>query len=688
MPCLVLAITGACNGSNDEGGGTSSDDGTERVSRLLPTDAGDGAERASALTPSGASDGTERASRLIPTDADDTEWLEELAVEELADLEDAKVIHDFRFRDVSADSGITFVHRIVDDAGRAYKAVHYDHGNGVAVADVDGDGSLDLYFVNQAGPNQLAVGNGDGTFTDVTSTSNTALDDRIKSSATFADIDNDGDPDLFVTSVRGGNVLFENIGDRVFRDITDSAGVGYVGHSSAAVFFDYDRDGLLDLLVVNVGEHTTDVRSSDPPYYYLGHTDAFGGHLYPERSEASVLYHNDGGNTFSDVSRDMGFVDDSWSGDAVVLDGNADGWPDVYLLNMQGNDRYYENAGGKEFVERSAEVFPRTPWGSMGAKPFDADNDGSIDLFVTDMHSDMSQDVAPRDENRKSDVVWPEDFRGRDAGSVWGNALFLDRDEFVERSDALGLENYWPWGPSVADLNADGFDDVFITAGMNYPYRYARNSVRLNNAGAGFLEAASALGVEPRAGGLTTPWFILDASGSDRNHADATGLVGDVEIWAARASRSAAIFDIDGDGDLDVVTNEFNAAPMVLVSDLAEHHDVRFLAVSLVGTTSNRDGLGAEVTVIAGRSSYTKVFDGASGYLSHSLIPLYFGLGDAETVDRVEVRWPSGTTQVLDKPIAANTTLTLVEEQSEDQDAQPATTVDAPPTTDGHAGHD
>ena len=115
-------------------------------------------------------------------------------------------------------------------------------------------------------------------------------------------------------------------------------------------------------------------------------------------------------------------------------------------------------------------------------------------------------------------------------------------------------------------------------------------------------------------------------------------------IWGARGTRSAVIFDVDGDGDLDIVTNEFNAAPMVLVSNLTEKTRVHYLAVKLTGTTSNRDGLGAIVKVTAGGSTYTKVFDGNSGYLSHSLYPLYFGLGAAESVDGIEVLWPSGKT--------------------------------------------
>ena len=241
-------------------------------------------------------------------------------------------------------------------------------------------------------------------------------------------------------------------------------------------------------------------------------------------------------------------------------------------------------------------------------------------------------------------MKWPVSFRGNGKTSIWGNSLFLKDGpgKFREVSDAIGVENYCPWGPSVGDLNADGFDDVFIASGMNYPFRYMVNSVKLNDRGQRFVDAEFALGVEPRRGGVTTPWFELDASGKDKGHRDAAGHDGRVAVWGARGTRSAAIFDVDGDGDLDIVTNEFSTAPMVLVSNLTEKTQVHYVAVKLDGTTSNRNGLGAVVKVTAGGSTYTKVLDGNSGYLSHSLYPLYFGLGAAEAVDGIEVVWPSG----------------------------------------------
>ena len=248
--------------------------------------------------------------------------------------------HDFTFTDRLRESGITFRNRSVDDAGRTYKAAHYDHGNGLAVADVDGDGLVDVYFVSQVGGNQLWRNIGGGRFEDITASAGVAVPGRISVTASFADIDNDGDADLYVTTVRGGNVLFENQGNGRFRDISAESGLNYTGHSSGAVFFDYDRDGRLDLLLLNVGKYTTETLAGDAPYrYYLAFDDAFHGHLMPERAERSLLFHNEGNNRLTDVTDQMGLTGSFWSGDASVVDVNDDGWPDLYVLNMQGNDQ-------------------------------------------------------------------------------------------------------------------------------------------------------------------------------------------------------------------------------------------------------------------------------------------------------------------------------------------------------------
>ena len=594
-------------------------------------------------------------------------WLDSRKELQIASADNVSAYHDFQFQDTVEESGITFSNRIVDDAGKYHKAVHYDHGNGIAVADVDGDGLLDLYFTTQIGSNELWKNLGGGKFKDIT-TDSIALNDKIGVSASFADTDNDGDADLIATTVRGGNYFFENDGNGNFTDRTDHAGLDYIGHSSGAVFFDYDKDGLLDLFLCNVGVYTSDERGNGG--YCIGLQDAFQGHLKPEeRNELSKLYRNEGDNVFVDVSKETGLLDQSWTGDAAPLDFDNDGWVDLYVLSMQGHDQLYRNEEGKSFKRVSRDVFPKTPWGAMGIQIFDFDNDGNQDVYITDMHSDMSEEVGPNREKLKSDMKWEESVLKSGGMSIYGNAFFrsLGNGKYEEVSDSIGAENYWPWGLSAGDLNADGFIDVFIASSMNFPFRYGINSVLLNESGKRFADAEFILGVEPRRQGRTAkPWFTLNPSAEDKEHSlvKEYNLTEPVEVWGSLGTRSSAIIDIDNDGDLDIVTNEFHDGPMVLRSNLSEKKQVNKLQVQLIGKgngASNRDGLGATVRVMAGSKTYVQVNDGVSGYLSHSLIPMYFGLGEANRVDSVTVLWPSGKEQTL-KDIDLEELLKIIED--------------------------
>lgn len=589
-----------------------------------------------------------------------------------------KVLHGFRFDDRWEASGITFEQRPVDDGARNYKAVHYDHGTGLAVADVDADGRPDLYFVNQIGGNQLWHNLGGGRFEDWTGRAGVGLAERVCVAASFGDLDNDGLPDLVVTTVRMGTVIFLNRGGGRFEDGTARAGIGggRPAHSSGVVLFDYDRDGLLDLFVTNVGVYTRNEKGRGG--FYLGRSDAFQGWQFPSRTERSVLYRNLGGGRFEDASAKAGLDHRGWSGDATACDVNGDGAPDLYVLSMSGADRYYENTGRGGFVDRTADVFPRTPWGSMGVKFFDFNLDGRLDLYVTDMHSDMTtlqikegdRDFSARFEKLKSDpwcsAEWSPAALQRASNSILGNAFFRNDGggRFVESSASLGLETYWPWGVTAADLNADGFEDLFVTAGMGYPLRYAINSVLLNEAGGRFVDAEFVLGVEPRAGNrIEKECFQVDCSGEDKSNALCRGRTGVWRVIGSTSSRSGAAVDLDGDGDLDLVTNEWNDRPQVLVSDLSARRPVHRLEVRLRGTSSNRDGLGATVRVTAGGRTQVRYNDGKSGYLSQSSMPLYFGMGDSVSVDEIEVIWPTGRRQAVRGPLAMDRTMEIIEER-------------------------
>ena len=287
-----------------------------------------------------------------------------------------------------------------------------------------------------------------------------------------------------------------------------------------------------------------------------------------------------------------------------------------------------------------------------------------------DMHSDMWTEEGPADEKKKAPTPPAEDFLMGPANSfVFGNSLYhnLGGDKFAEVSDQMGVENYWPWGPSIGDLNADGWDDIFIASSMNFPFRYGINSVLLNNRGQKFLDSEFLLGVEPRKGGEThKPWFDLNCSTLPANAEryltePCKGQKGTITVMSSLGTRAAVIFDLDNDGDLDIVTNEFNAVPQILVSNLSEKQRIHWLKVKLTGTHSNRDGLGATVRVTCGGKTFMKFNDGKSGYLSQSSLPLYFGLGDATKVEQVEVDWPSGKKQVITKNLVANSVLPITE---------------------------
>jgi hypothetical protein len=197
---------------------------------------------------------------------------------------------------------------------------------------------------------------------------------------------------------------------------------------------------------------------------------------------------------------------------------------------------------------------------------------------------------------------------------------------------------------------------------MGYPFTYAVNNLLLNDAGTRFIDSDCTLGIEPRLEGRTeTDYFRLDCGGVDKNHPLCQGQDGGVMVEGTVSSRSSVVFDLDNDGDLDIVTNEINDRPQIFTSDLAQKKKIQFLKVKLVGTKSNRDGLGSIVSLTAGGLRQTQQHDAKSGYLSLSSLPLYFAFADGKKIDRVEVAWPSGRKQVLEGKVSPNSVLTVVE---------------------------
>src|SRR5262245_7306973 len=247
------------------------------------------------------------------------------------------------FRECATDAGLTWqMSFLPNEQGERFKINLYDHGSGVAVGDYDGDGRDDLYFCNQLGPNALYRNRGDGTFEDVAAAAGVALGDRVCVAAAFADYDNDGDQDLYVTSTRGGNVLFRNNGKGAFEDATGRAGLAHVGHSQAAVFFDHDGDGLLDLFLTNTARWTLDVYDRNSRSWVgRGQFDD----VVRSPKEFNLLYRNNGDGTFTDVTRKAGLEGRGWAGDTVAFDYNEDGRTDLFVTCMFGRCQLYRNNG-------------------------------------------------------------------------------------------------------------------------------------------------------------------------------------------------------------------------------------------------------------------------------------------------------------------------------------------------------
>jgi len=329
--------------------------------------------------------------------------------------------------------------------------------------------------------------------------------------------------------------------------------------------------------------------------------------------------------------------------------------------SMFGRGQLYRNSGHGTFTDVTAETLGPTPHGAIGAKVFDYDGDGRLDLFVVDMHSDMWMGLdsrhasleeakqaqhrrflspaGPRVDERAEGFVRSQRQSFAMAGKnydelLFGNALYrnLGNGKFAETSQEAGLETFWPWGIATGDFDNDGHEDVFITSGMGYPFYYWPNQLMMNKGNGTFVERAAELGVEPPTGGVYQEKNIAGQK-------------------AARSSRSAAVADFDGDGRLEIVTNNFNDRPYFFANRFPLRN---YLELRLTGTSSNRDAIGAVARLWVGNTVMVREVNPAGGYLAQSSRTLHFGLGDRSKVDSIKIRWPRGLIQTLVNP-AINT---------------------------------
>jgi hypothetical protein len=555
-----------------------------------------------------------------------------------------------RFEECAEAAGLRFqMSFLPDEQGERFKINFYDHGCGVAVADADGDGRDDVFLCNQLGPCRLFRNMGGGRFDDVTVAAGDlelSLDGKICVAAAFADVDGDGNSDLYVTTTRAGNVFLKGLGGMKFRDATAEAGLALVAESEFPCFFDADGDGVLDLFVTNTARWTLD-DFDKTGRYWRGKSSL--EELIASEKEHDVLYRNDGSGRFTDVTDAAGLAGPGWDGDTAVFDFDDDGDLDLYVSNMFGYSTLYRNEGGGRFKDVTEAVLGKVSWGGVGARAFDYDGDGRLDLAVADMHSDMWMpfDVSPAivEERTKYPTFM---HRAKELGLyddaaekrfvanagirtdkvVFGNTLFrnLGGGKFEETSAKAGFETFWPWGVCEGDFDGDGFIDAFVPAGMGHPLFYWRSSLLRNRGDGTFEDAARSAGVDPPPGGTQLPVKIQGRA-------------------CARSARSAASADFDGDGRLDFVVNNFNDRAFLWRNAGPTR---RWCELRLAGKKGNREAVGALVTLTAGGRRQVRQVQAAGGYLSQSSNVLHFGLGDAGRIERVEIRWPDGTKQTLE----------------------------------------
>ena len=520
------------------------------------------------------------------------------------------------FADVTTAAGIRFKH---ESGAAGSKYLPETMGSGAAFFDADGDGAQDILFVNSmtwpgqpARPSLPALyrNNRDGTFTDVTAASGLGVQ-AYGMGVAAGDYDNDGRTDLYVTAV-GRNRLFRNLGNLKFADVTASAGVGTDGFSASAAWFDYDRDGRLDLFVTRYVDWKLekDIRCSlDGKNKSYCTPEAYKG-------QSPVLYRNLGAGRFEDATKKAGVLDPTAKAlGAALLDHNGDGWLDLFVANDTQPNRLYENRKNGTFAEigmAAGVAFDEAgkARAGMGVDAADYDGSGRPSLVIGNFSNEMM-------------ALYQNE----------GSGLFVDQAP----SGAIGKASQLTltFACFFFDYDLDGRLDIFAANG----------------------HVADDIGkVQPRVAYAQPPHLFRNAG---NRRFDVASTTSGAPLQQAVVARGAAYGDYDGDGDPDLVVTANNGPARLLRNDGGERSGR--LRLRFVGTNSNRDAIGtvARVTTAAGVSPWLMVKTGSS-YLSQSELPLTFGLGTADRVTRIEVKWPDGRAETL-PGIEANVALTIEE---------------------------
>jgi tetratricopeptide (TPR) repeat protein/peroxiredoxin len=523
----------------------------------------------------------------------------------------------------------------------------YGH-NGVAVGDIDGDGYDDLYICQAAGlPNRLYRNRGDGTFEDITNTSGVGVLENT-ACALFADVDNDGRQDLIVVRTNGP-LLFLNQGSGKFCQKENAFQFANppAGTFTGAAMADYDRDGWLDIyFCLYVYYQGTDQYKYPTPYY-----DAQNG-------PPNFMMRNQRDGTFRDVTASAGLNRNNtrYSFCCGWNDFNGDGWPDLYVVNDFGRKNLYRNNGDGTFTDIADEAGVEDTGAGMSVCWLDYDNDGAQDLYVGDMWTAAGNRIATQDIFQKNA---PNAVRARYQKHAMGNSLLRNggKGAFQDRSSATGVGvGRWSWMSDAWDFDHDGFPDLYVLNGMvTSPSHEDLNSFFWRQVVAKspvtakpsheYEQGWSAINELIRADGTWSGYErnVFYANNGDGTFSDVSGVTG---MDFLEDGRSFALADFDHDGRLEILVKNRNGPQIRLMKNVMEGLGSS-IALRLRGTKSNRDAIGAVVTLEMERGRQSRELQAGSGFLAQHSKDMFFGLGETKAAVNATVRWPSGLVQEL-----------------------------------------